>query len=367
VIVSVGVGVRGVADDQSAPVAPTHTGNETPTNRTTPPPAKEHLSAREVVQHAGSAPYVVAVSPDDTDVRASGWQCDRRDCGQNAWALAVTDDAFANASYVRLDPYSEVEWAGDDLFVFRDLSGALGLVDPAGTVWRPRVSHVVSPLKPGETLVRGDRFGRFDAVDPVHRTVHPVALPPGGRVDVLEQRGSTLLAFVDATTTLVTSNDGGASWNPPTHFPKDWLYSSIDSGDPDVLGVVNVGEDGFALPSTLRRSTDGGRSWTLVHPPQLRSTVTNMIEITPDGRLLVNVYPSDVEGSLESGLYESTDTNWNRFERVAGPTPHDPHYFAGYQSAAVTDTQNRQWLFALGPKAFVSRDEGRTWEPTAIR
>lgn len=367
VIAGAGVGARSLADDRSGPSAPDHSTATVP-RPTGTPPTSQSSRARNVVADPHSRLWSFAVSSDDPRVRAAVWQrCSTLECRAPELAVAVTRDAFAHAAFVSVRQDTNVTWVGGDKFLIWSWRGLVGLFDPSGRVQPLRISNATSPLEHGETLVGAGKSTDFYAVR-ADGTAHRVPLPAGAPfLGALDQNGRTLWGLARSGTVIVSSPDGGATWRSPVRLPKHGLYGEIPSADPTLLALTNLGDDAVDVPSTLRRSVDGGATWTVLHPSPLQGATANWMAVTPDGRLLVNV-PTFAGGRLATGLYESDDSTWTAFRREADASPHPSKYFSGYEAFPVVGHDGTMTLWTFGDEGgFFSTDDGRTWSRTRSR
>ncbi len=94
---------------------------------------------------------------------------------------------------------------------------------------------------------------------------------------------------------LYASTDGGATWEARLRGPEQPLTSMtmwmrLQAGTPDALEVAGPGVDPVTSTSVMRRSTDGGATWsTLYGPIQTRNGITDTAAWTP----LVVTHPND--------------------------------------------------------------------------
>ncbi len=150
------------------------------------------------------------------------------------------------------------------------------------------------------------------------------------------------------------SDDAGASWQrPEPGFDPDWgavVQIEVSTGDPQEVEVVGIN-------GGLRRSTDGGRTWTRVDDDEFEYTRSfARLPDDPD-TLVVNAL---AHGDDDLSFFRSTDggESWTAIE------PPSEQYIGPYEFSA---TGSGRVLAYQGTEIFLSEDAGQTWERVLSR
>ncbi|HYJ67202.1 MAG TPA: sialidase family protein [Nocardioidaceae bacterium] len=337
-----------------------------------PPPERDALTAEEIVKHPEQLTGF-AVSTSDPDVRAARWlACQDRSCIRTPEALAVTDDGFDTASYVKL-PADAWDQAAIDADTFAvTTSDSVLLIDTDGSTRRLPLDRD-GPLSNGEVLVASGSGAV--AIDPVGEAAHPIPLPEGkAATAILEQapdgriwgriyRGSVMYA--------VWSNDGGATWDERPISTVSETGISIPSFAPGVLACIEARNPVTMLRTgTIHRSIDGGESWQTLPAPGFGDTgpASGWQAVRPDGSLWVT--PVSRPRESDPGPYVTPGTDWSQLDPVEPGYP-DEVDIAGntdFQYAGL-DAEGDLVLYVSDrdQDLYVSTDGGDTWERTASR
>lgn len=373
VVLALGASSLGVALTNDDAVRPAHSPRKVQTGPPSPTasvpvktPGHHGLTAAQIVNSPRAVLFGLAVSPDDPDVRATLWGlCPRRACGPYREAVALTDDGFATARYIRVSSLSPFEWCGTGVIV-RAASGTLALISPTAPARSITVSARSEPLTGNERLVAsGDptrRGFRYLAVDPRAATAHPIPVPyPRSSIlQLVQSRGTTVWGTL-STNKIVSSADGGASWQPIVNPSGLLQLDPIDSAAPGILAFIEAGDDDSRQAGSLLRSTDDGASWQQVRPPGFANASASWAAVTPTGRLLVYVFGHFSGTAPPVGLYESDSASWLTFHRV--PDGQD-----GDLKLASVNPSGHQSLYLYNQTGLhVSTDEARTWHVIRAR
>jgi photosystem II stability/assembly factor-like uncharacterized protein len=136
---------------------------------------------------------------------------------------------------------------------------------------------------------------------------------------------------------LAKSEDGGETWEDmrPDGLPGLDVHGfAVDPRDARTLWAAIAGQG-------LYRSTDGGRSFSLVSREVGAGVMA--LGVTPDGRVIA--------GDMQQGVMVSADggKSWKRMHE------------AGLMGLAINPKDPRR-ILATGPGILLSRDGGKTWD-----
>ncbi len=333
--------------------------------------------------------------------------------GETLYALV---NGFPQRSLDAGTTWSSLLPAGDHRMLVRDpqsgslYSGSLTIVDGVATLSRSRddgnswlsdsqglVGGSIASLlvDPGNALYAntGDRLhGLLQAFTP-WRDVNPFGKYPFLQT-VLQGAQTTILAGpgrlqTSASSGYARSIDGGVTWTqgPPSQsVPIDVL--TAEPGNAALLfGRYNLltGRDFAVVGASLRRSPDGGASWTLIEiasnpvTPHLLATGNNRLLADTTSGLWFSVnggdawtLRNDVPGTIvdvraradrpatvfivaSSGIYRSDDGGATFVRAGDRPSPD--------ASLLAVDFHTSNDLYLLEPsgKTFASHDAGATW------
>jgi sialidase-1 len=179
---------------------------------------------------------------------------------------------------------------------------------------------------------------------------------------------------------VMLSDDAGATWGDPLRAPVSAPHGPVRLRDGDLLYFgkrMQTFEDLFSGPIDAARSSDGGRTWTVVGSvPVAPKTVQanyhepHAVEL-PSGRLLGAIRIEDdsssktVAGSaiphFSIMLTESDDggATWSE-PRSLGFHGSPPHLLRHSSGALVMSYGYREKPY--GQRVAISRDDGRTWD-----
>jgi hypothetical protein len=231
----------------------------------------------------------------------------------------------------------------------------------AGSVWSGRVTSVaVDPADENHWLIGAAMGGVWDSHD-AGATWEPrtdgqpslaigaIAFSPTSPNVVYAGTGeANFVGWAYAGAGMLRSDDSGATWsvvNRPAFERAAVRAILVHPADPNIVvaGTARgaAGRDlDFAKPVPiygLQRSTDGGRTWTLL----LRGEVTELVSHPADfSRQYVAIgaagsltgVSGGVPGSMSNGLYRTDDTG-DRWTPVAGPWTSGG---SGYMALAVS-------------------------------
>jgi len=365
-------GVRGVYDDQTAPVGPAHA----PTGPTASTPAASVTRATSIVDSERARPYSAVVLPDRPAARAVMWG----GTGDGV-ALAVTPDGFQSRTTLLLrGTFPKISPAGADWF-FVAQPGLAELVSPEGARRSVLVDHTPGPLQPGEYLVPTASGKDLLAVDPTTATAHTISLPPNaheayGGGDLIWTIAYTATSQSVFHSAVHWSTDGGRSWSSHA-LPSGVLaiYTRVPS--PEGTMVVSRTGDVTAVPlSQLIASDDLGATWrTTTVKPRLAVKWTAVL---PDGTLVANLLNRPRAGAgpfrldRYSGLVSSVGRDWSQLVPVHPALPEGQTDMGDALDALVaTSTDHGTTLLWTGGGGrsvlLMSSDGGRTWTMTPER
>jgi len=171
-----------------------------------------------------------------------------------------------------------------------------------------------------------------------------------------------------------TSRDGGRTWNDPRRL-ADGILGPIKNKPVRLEDGAILSPSSTESPETpsawrihFERSTDGGRTWTIVHPPASSAgdpieAIQPSILVHPGGRLQA------IGRTRSQRIFETWSNDggrtWSPVTLTALPNPN-----AGIDAVTLRDgrhlivynhtTQGRSPL-----NVAVSRD-GKTWEPALV-
>jgi photosystem II stability/assembly factor-like uncharacterized protein len=152
--------------------------------------------------------------------------------------------------------------------------------------------------------------------------------------------------------TVSRSDDGGFSWNALSSaagFDTYWLTVTSTAVYADGLDKT------APYGNRLRRSTDGGATWTiLLELTSINVHVTALAEDPRDPQRLWTAFGEPGVVPTTGGIYRSTDggAHWS-LARVAGNLP-------VFALALDPRNSNRIWAASVGA-VFLSEDGGATW------
>lgn len=188
-------------------------------------------------------------------------------------------------------------------------------------------------------------------------------------VDVGTDQGLRGLAAVDRRTAWVGGSDGGV-WRT-TDGGKTWadvsppdtaglLFRDVEATDARNAHVLAIGE---GEASRIYRTTDGGRSWALTFVNDDPAAFYDCFAFWPGGRH--GIAMSDpVGGRFRILVTQDAGSTWQVADPAGMPAAHEGEFgFAASGTCLVTAGARDAWLASGGAAAriFHSRDRGRTW------
>lgn len=368
VIVGIGVVALGQDDPDSHPVPAPATGDHRE-----PQPDPRELTPQQIVHAEGARLEALAVSEDDSDVRASIWSlCLNERCSRHRMALAVTRDEFATSEYLPLPNsawYPVLEPLRDDAF-YLDADEVRGVLTPDGRLTRTTRPTRAGPLTEDETLLQDGVAVDQDG------SAHRLSMPTDAYSPV-QQTGGRIVATrgVGSDAEVVWSDDGGATWsgNPLSGRPSA-LYEVIESAEGNTIAVAE-GTDGATLFPfvAVHVSRDGGATWDRVRTfrPDGELGYLAWAVVRPDGSLLTRLQAwsddrRDDPSRRTRGPYRSAGLDWSAMHPfgtgLGGDGRGDDR-----RLQQVTDGDEPALYLSDDAEAYVSGDGGRTWQPTAAR
>jgi len=173
-----------------------------------------------------------------------------------------------------------------------------------------------------------------------------------GSITIDPAHPSTLYGVATLGDGIYRSDDSGISWN---------VLSSVAEVDTNWLTVTGTAvytndlDKGFHFQNWLRRSTDGGATWTtLLDLTPDDPLVTALAEDPRDPQRLWTAFMGWSFSPATGGIYRSTDggAHWS-LSRMAGNLP-------VFALALDPRNANRVWAASAGA-VFLSEDGGVTW------
>ncbi len=207
---------------------------------------------------------------------------------------------------------------------------------------------------------------------------------------VMDSQNSQHLYFTDAGV-IYETDDGGLSWNKikdgGRSCPHSFVGLALDPSDGNILYTADVGEGQSGCQGSVYKSTNGGRSWSIMDLTwQTWDVWSNRLWIEPqEGQSMYvsaagKLWASNDNGATWSQSYENycsalafdpqdastaycasfnevlqTSNGGEQWTRLASNT-------AGWSSALIVSPQNSETMFLGAAGLSMSPDGGRTWE-----
>jgi photosystem II stability/assembly factor-like uncharacterized protein len=153
---------------------------------------------------------------------------------------------------------------------------------------------------------------------------------------------------------LFYSDDLGVNWNRCENgLPTDIFYNHIEISNcnPNLMFVV----DWDANSSLLRRSMDGGNSWTALSGPPDDGYI-HSIKCDPTN------YNNVFACKWYEGVFKSTDTGVS-WQDITSNLPRDYDYFLPTGLAINPENPDNIYVSVGGRGVFVTYNGGQSWEP----
>jgi photosystem II stability/assembly factor-like uncharacterized protein len=242
-------------------------------------------------------------------------------------------------------------------------------------------SWTASPtsLPPGSTAPSTVPVATVDKASSPTSLVPPSSAPfadPGGTVyqmDRLSAESGWALLYVRTVTGaasphLMFTDDAGATWRDAT-LPGLTGTPTIDFLDPEhgwVLQILAVDptNPSAAIPSSLWRTSDGGRHWVLATLPKQGILAATISFIGPNvGYLAVT---SDTDPIGDQTLLYSTDDDGSSWTQVGIVS--DQQWFDSQWAHPLIFLSKNDGLFVNDNDGSVRQtgDGGRTWKPVSL-
>ena len=166
---------------------------------------------------------------------------------------------------------------------------------------------------------------------------------------------------VKGTFVIITTEDGGRSWN---RVPADRLPPALDSEGAFAASGTNVAVSGTshawfgtgaAARARVLHTPDRGRTWTIAETPLRAGQTSGIYSIAfrdeMNGVVVGGDYSKDAEAIDNAAVTKDGGKTWTL---VTGLT--------GFRSVVAYVPGQRTALLAVGPQgADISADDGRTW------
>ena len=253
---------------------------------------------------------------------------------------SATDAQFGHIHAVDLNPTDGSVFVASDHGVFR--------IDPRGALVRiiGRAQDTMGFTVTGDNRILasghpdGPEAGPADlgliVSEDGARTWTPVALSGVADFHTLSAAGVTIYGFDSVTGSVMRSDDNGQHWQHGATF----VTTDLDVDPTDPLRVLAVTPDG------LRKSIDGGVTFSLVQPQPPRPLVlVDHIVYTLDADRVAAVAGVDASG----GVWALGDGGWE----ASGALPGAP--------TAFTVVAPDSFLAATAQHVLRSEDAGRSW------
>jgi len=311
-------------------------------------------------------------------VTASVWEwCESEDrCVEARYAVAVSRDGFATRTVVDLPPrwLYTLRPAGGGRFFVRGNPRVLSILQPDGSlreVTRPLAGAEPAPAEPDELLLHTRRG--WVATDAEDASQHPVPVPAD--VEQLWWEGDQLRGVTypdDRRSAFVRSDDGGLTWRSTQLPVRHALWGTVDGASPPVFVE---GADGATLMPfvALHRLDPATGTWRSTPGPADPTAYHGSMIERPDGRLFVIVQAwSDArrfDPGTPPGFWVSTDEAWTDFEQIETGPPFtrvvsQPRILERRSVGRVTEITVDD---PDSPRAWTTRDWGRTWREISVR
>ncbi len=256
------------------------------------------------------------------------------------------------------------------LYVSVDGRGLLKSVD-GGMSWRPAntgltlnavpTSLAIDPQRPNVLYAAGNFFGLARSIDGAATWQYASLDYDCGNEQVVVAASSPRTVYSQGCSgsgmyfecSFNKSNDRGATWTCES-FPGIPGTLTVDPTDPDVI---------YLAGDPIRKSTDGGRTWRSVGPPDLRIAGPVVVDPTAPETVYAPGY-AEVDKSTDGGRH------WRSF-RTGLPQPTPDNESSLSLTVLAIDPVRPATLFTGAPSPelfegigiFKSADAGVTWSP----
>ena len=179
------------------------------------------------------------------------------------------------------------------------------------------------------------------------------------------KRGVAISDSVDGQFVILMTADGGASWErvpaaalPPALANEGFFAASGTNVTVAAPNHVWLGT-GAASEARVLRSSDGGRTWTVVKAP---------LDAGPSAGIFSIAFSDAQHGIVVGGDYKAETAAGNNAATTTdgGATWAAVKGLSGFRSVVAYAPGNATTIVAVGPAGTdVSNDRGRTWSPIA--
>jgi hypothetical protein len=311
----------------------------------------------------GSAPDTIAVSPDGSGIAYVGYatgRLHRSVDGGLTWGLPANGIANSDVTDIAIsptDPSTALAAIMGQFRVQRTLNGGGTWSDLASSPDHAGVV-VIDPSNAARMIVGtnylagylyrsqngGSAWTRIDA-DSTGGPFRDIWIHPDRSNIVLTLRDERTSGGIIHLGGVRRSTDGGDSWSQV----RNWWRPTVLASDPNNHDVVYLG---LANLGYVERSTDAGLTWTNISPPpEWAGAVLDLVVDTGS-----NVYAatSDNGDNALGGIWRRSGTDWSRLVRFEGTTV----------TALTIDHSTRPNVLYAGTTdrgVLVSDDGGTTW------
>lgn len=153
------------------------------------------------------------------------------------------------------------------------------------------------------------------------------------------------LVVATTSTSIRRTTDGGATWTIVEDSPATDLKAQPGAGFPNILFAAVAGDE-------LIKSTDAGQTWTDNNLTSLNDADKMEIAISPSN-------PNIMYISSDKGLGKKSIDGGNTWVNMTLPTSYKSQ--DGYNMVLIVAANNPDEIFLGGIKGWVSQDGGQSW------